>query len=262
MPTPSSFSPAQDPQLSVVIPCKNEAENLPILIGEIAAALAGRQLEILVIDDGSTDDTAAAAQRAGQTNGVTVRVLQHDRSSGQSAAVRTGVLHAGGDIIVCTDGDGQNNPAFMPALVDRLLELGPSFGMVGGQRIGRKDTAIKRFASRFANTLRGAMLADKTRDSGCGLKAVRADIFRRLPYFDGWHRFMAALVLREGYDVDFVDVVDRPRQFGVSKYGVFDRALIGSIDLFGVWWLKRRLKKRPVISEMTDLPNREGTASS
>jgi glycosyltransferase involved in cell wall biosynthesis len=179
VPTPSSFSPAQDLQLSVVIPCKNEAENLPILIGEIAAALAGRQLEILVIDDGSTDDTAAAAQRVGQTNGVTVRVLQHDRSSGQSAAVRTGVLHAGGDIIVCTDGDGQNNPAFMPALVDRLLELGPSFGMVGGQRIGRKDTAIKRFASRFANTLRGAMLADKTRDSGCGLKAVRADIFRR-----------------------------------------------------------------------------------
>lgn len=109
MPTPSSSSPAQDPQLSVVIPCKNEAENLPILIGEIASALAGRKLEILVIDDGSTDGTAEAAQRAGETTGATVRVLKHDRSSGQSAAVRTGVLHAGGDIIVCTDGDGQQS---------------------------------------------------------------------------------------------------------------------------------------------------------
>ena len=251
MPTPNTSMPVQGQKLSVVIPCKNEAENLPILIGEIAQALAGRELEILVIDDGSTDDTATAAQRAGEETAVKVRVLQHAQSSGQSAAVRTGVQHATGDIIICTDGDGQNNPEFMPALVDTLIERGPAFGMIGGQRVGRKDTAYKRFASRFANSLRGAMLADKTRDSGCGLKAVRAELFRRLPYFDGWHRFMAALVLREGYDVDFVDVIDRPRQFGVSKYGVFDRALIGSIDLFGVWWLKRRLKRRPVVSEMT-----------
>lgn len=249
---PASNSPDLPSQkLSVVIPCKNEAENLPILIGEIAEALSGRALEILVIDDGSTDDTGDAALRIGQKLGTTVRVLRHATSAGQSAAVRTGVHHAHGDIIICTDGDGQNNPAFMPALVDRLNERGPAFAMVGGQRVGRKDTAMKRFASRFANGLRGAMLADKTRDSGCGLKAVRTDLFRRLPYFDGWHRFMAALVLREGFDVDFVDVVDRPRQFGVSKYGVLDRALIGSIDLFGVWWLMRRLKKRPQVEEIT-----------
>ena len=236
-------------RLSVVIPCKNEAQNLPSLIAEIAKALHGRALEVLVIDDGSTDETGEAALAAGKANGVTVRVLSHASSAGQSAAVRTGVFNARGDIIVCTDGDGQNDPAFMPQLVDRLVAKGPGFGMVGGQRVGRKDTAIKRFASRFANGLRGAMLADKTRDSGCGLKAVRADLFKRLPYFDGWHRFMAALVLREGYDVDFVDVIDRPRQFGVSKYGVFDRALIGVIDLLGVWWLKRRLKRRPVVTE-------------
>ncbi|MFK7792802.1 MAG: glycosyltransferase family 2 protein [Devosiaceae bacterium] len=247
-----------NPRLSVVIPCKNEAENLPILISEIATALSGRDLEILVIDDGSTDDTAQAAHRAGVEASATVRVLHHETSAGQSAAVRTGVLNATGDIIICTDGDGQNDPAFMPALVDALQAHGPTFGMVGGQRVGRKASGLKRFASRFANKLRGAMLADKTRDSGCGLKAVRADIFRRLPYFDGWHRFMAALVLREGYDVDFVDVVDRPRQFGVSKYGVLDRALIGSIDLFGVWWLKRRVKRRPVVSELASTQSTQG----
>lgn len=253
----STASPAL--MLSVVVPCKNEAENLPSLIAEIANALGDRAVEVLVIDDGSTDDTGEAAQQAGKDSDIAVRVLRHANSSGQSAAVRTGVLHAKGDIIICTDGDGQNNPAFMPQLVDKLLQRGLDCGMVGGQRVGRKDTAVKRFASRFANGLRGAMLADKTRDSGCGLKAVRADLFRRLPYFDGWHRFMAALVLREGYDVDFVDVIDRPRQFGVSKYGVFDRALIGSIDLLGVWWLKRRLKHRPVVSEVTGTNSKEGS---
>lgn len=250
---PAATNPnSQEPMLSVVIPCKNEAENLPILIGEIATALSGRPLEVLVIDDGSTDGTGDAALKAGRELGAKVRVFRHAASAGQSAAVRTGVHNADGDIIICTDGDGQNDPAFMPDLVDKLNACGPAFGMVGGQRVGRKDTAMKRFASRFANGLRGAMLADKTRDSGCGLKAVRTDLFRRLPYFDGWHRFMAALVLREGYDVDFVDVIDRPRQFGVSKYGVLDRALIGSIDLFGVWWLLRRLKRRPVVEEISE----------
>lgn len=260
---PASTNPNPNvSMLSVVIPCKNEAENLPILIGEIATALSGHTLEVLVIDDGSTDGTGEVALRTGQEIGATVRVLRHAVSAGQSAAVRTGVHHAHGEIIICTDGDGQNDPAFMPALVDKLNECGPTFGMVGGQRVGRKDTAMKRFASRFANGLRGAMLADKTRDSGCGLKAVRTDLFRRLPYFDGWHRFMAALVLREGYDVDFVDVIDRPRQFGVSKYGVLDRALIGSIDLFGVWWLTRRLKKRPQVEEVAAAADADHAANT
>lgn len=234
--------------LSVVIPCKNETGNIEVLVGEIATALRGRQLEILVVDDGSTDGTGQAALGAGADHDAKVRVIRHETSAGQSSAVRTGVAHANGDIIVCTDGDGQNDPAFMPQLVDTLLERGAAYGMVGGQRVGRKDTAVKRFASRFANRLRGAMLADKTRDSGCGLKAVWAHVFHRLPYFDGWHRFMAALVLREGYQVDFVDVIDRPRQHGVSKYGVLDRALIGSIDLLGVWWLLRRMKRKPLAS--------------
>ena len=229
----------------MVIPCKDEAENLPILIGEIAVALAGRSVEILVIDDGSTDGTAAAARRAGAEHGLSVRVIQHDRPGGQSAAVRSGMLFSRGDIILCTDGDGQNDPAFLPVLADTLIARGPGFGMVGGQRTRRKDSTVKQYASRLANGLRRALLADKTVDSGCGLKAVRADVFRRLPYFDGWHRFMAALVLREGFDVEFVKVVDRPRRFGTSKYGVLDRALVGALDLLGVWWLKRRYRRRP-----------------
>lgn len=244
----------EHPQLSVIIPCKNEAENLPILIAEIARALSGRALEILVVDDGSSDGTGQAAHAAGLANSVPVRVIRHAASAGQSAAVRSGVLHARGAIIITTDGDGQNDPAFMPALVDKLEGLGSGCGMVGGQRVGRKDSTIKRYASRFANGLRGAMLADKTRDSGCGLKAVRAELFRRLPYFDGWHRFMAALVLREGFDVAFVDVTDRSRQFGVSKYGVLDRALVGVLDLLGVWWLKSRFRRRPQASEVSFEP--------
>ncbi|MBV6657293.1 MAG: glycosyltransferase family 2 protein [Devosiaceae bacterium] len=241
---------SQPPRLSVIVPCKNEAENLPSLIAEIAAALSDQRIEIIIVDDGSTDGTAEAAFAAGQREGVPLRVVQHANSAGQSAAVRTGMLHAKGEIIICTDGDGQNDPQFMPALVSTLDARGEGFGMVGGQRVGRKDTAVKRAASRLANQLRGALLADKTRDSGCGLKAVRADVFARLPYFDGWHRFMAALVLREGYDVDFVDVIDRPRQHGVSKYGVLDRALVGLIDMFGVWWLKRRYRRRAPATEL------------
>ncbi|MEM1286749.1 MAG: glycosyltransferase family 2 protein [Pseudomonadota bacterium] len=251
-PTPSKVSPAErGDTISVVVPCKNEAKNLPLLIAEIAQALAGRDFEVIVVDDGSTDDTTAAAWQAGQASNCAVRVLRHANSAGQSAAVRSGVFASRSSIVICTDGDGQNDPAFMPALADKLAELGPSYGMVGGQRVGRRDTPIKRLASGFANRLRGAILADKTRDSGCGLKAIRADIFRRLPYFDGWHRFMAALVLREGYDVAFIDVVDRPRRFGVSKYGVLDRALVGIFDLYGVWWLKRRSRRRAEPVEVT-----------
>ncbi|MEM9740568.1 MAG: glycosyltransferase family 2 protein [Pseudomonadota bacterium] len=255
----SSNSIEATPDLSVVIPCKNEAENLPILIAEIAAALDGRSFEVLVIDDGSTDGTAQSAWGAGRASKCRVRVVRHETSAGQSAAVRSGVFAAEGDIVVCTDGDGQNDPAFMPALVDRLAERGPTYGMVGGQRVGRRDTRIKRLASRFANGLRGAILADQTRDSGCGLKAVRTHLFRRLPYFDGWHRFMAALVLREGYQVDFVDVIDRPRRYGVSKYGVLDRALVGIFDLYGVWWLKRRYRRRATPVELTE--TRDETAT-
>jgi hypothetical protein len=152
--------------------------------------------------------------------------------------------------VVTIDGDGQNDPAFIPALV-RALEAGsPRVGLVAGQRIGRKASAFKKLQSRIANTVRDAILRDGTRDTGCGLKAFSRDVFLRLPYFDGLHRFLPALVRREGFEIGYVDVVDRPRAHGVSNYGMWDRLWVGILDLAGVWWLIRRKKKTPqIVSE-------------
>ncbi|MCB1507714.1 MAG: glycosyltransferase family 2 protein [Hyphomicrobiaceae bacterium] len=242
---------ADTPEISVIIPCKDEAENITILMDEIRDALQGRAFEVVVVDDGSSDGTGDVVLRRFEAGETWARAVRHARSAGQSSAVRTGVFAARGAILVTIDGDGQNNPAFIPELVDRLKAGGAKLGMVAGQRQKRTDSLAKRYASRFANKLRGAMLKDRTRDSGCGLKAVRAEVFRVLPYFDGWHRYMAALVLREGYDIDHLDVTDRPRRFGASKYGIFDRALIGVLDLIGVWWLRRRRKVVPQVSPIT-----------
>lgn len=236
---------------SVVVPARNEAPNLAILVREIAEAMRGRAFEVVVVDDGSADatgDTLASLR----LDGVPVRHLRHDRSAGQSAAVRTGVHAARGRLVVTIDGDGQNDPAFIPAMADALAAAGPGVGIVAGQRRGRTDTLAKRASSRFANGLRSAILKDGTRDTGCGLKAIRTDLFRTLPFFDGWHRYLPALVLMEGYSVVHVDVVDRPRRFGTSNYGVFDRARRGALDLAGVWWLRRRRRVRPSVVELTD----------
>ncbi|WP_321504017.1 glycosyltransferase family 2 protein [Breoghania sp.] len=237
------------PAVSVVIPAKDEIGNLPGLIEEIRSALDGTDFEVIPVDDGSSDgtDRMLAELRAASP---WLRPVRHARACGQSCAVRTGMLHARGDIVVTIDGDGQNDPAYIPAMVSALNAAGPSVGLCAGQRVGRKATTFKRYASRFANKLRGAILKDNTRDSGCGLKAVRREIFLRLPYFDSWHRFLPALVMREGYGICHVDVVDRERRHGASKYGVFDRALIGALDLFGVWWLRRRRKSLPIVSEI------------
>jgi glycosyltransferase involved in cell wall biosynthesis len=238
------------PAISVVIPCRNEAPNLAFLIGEVDAAMTGRSYEILVVDDGSTDDTAKVlAERIGKGDGR-LRHIRHDRSAGQSAAVRSGVLAARGAIVVTMDGDGQNDPVYLPKLADALEGAGPKVAIAAGQRLKRKDTKLKQLASRFANALRETILKDGTRDSGCGLKAIRADIFRRLPYFDGWHRYMPALVLREGFGVVHIDVVDRPRRHGKSNYGILDRGLRGALDLIGVWWLRRRRKVVPEVTEI------------
>ena len=152
-------------------------------------------------------------------------------------------------LIVTLDGDGQNDPAFIPALL-RALEAGaPRIGLVAGQRVKRKSGGFKKFQSRIANAVRGAVLRDGTRDTGCGLKAFRRDVFLALPYFDGLHRFLPALVKREGYAIGYVDVVDRPRGAGVSNYGMWDRLWVGILDLAGVWWLIRRKKHVPEIVE-------------
>ena len=244
------MSEVHQPAISVVIPCRNEAQNLAFLLGEVDAALAGLNYEVLVVDDGSTDGTGAVlGERIAKGDGR-VRHIRHDRSAGQSAAVRSGVLAARGGIIATMDGDGQNDPAYLPKLVEALEAAGPTIGIAAGQRLQRTDTKLKQFASKFANGLRESILRDGTRDSGCGLKAVRTEIFHRLPYFDGWHRYMPALVLREGFGVIHIDVVDRPRRHGKSNYGIVDRGLRGALDLIGVWWLRRRRKVVPNVTEI------------
>src|SRR5262249_25408587 len=148
------------------------------------------------------------------------------------------------------DGDGQNDPAFLPQLIEALEEGAPHVGLIAGQRVGRKATGFKRFQSRVANRVRNAILRDGTRDTGCGLKAFPRDLFLLLPYFDGLHRFLPALVKREGHEVGYVDVIDRSRHSGVSNYGLWDRLWVGILDLAGVWWLIRRKQRMPEISEI------------
>ena len=236
--------------VSIVVPVRNEAGNITPLITEIAAALDGLwPYEIIYVNDGSTDETAQrlAEEMARRPN---LRVLRHERSTGQSAAVRSGIRAAHGAMVATLDGDGQNNPAFLPDLIAALEKGGGRVGLVAGQRVGRKDTGFKKLQSRLANKIRNAVLHDGTRDTGCGLKAVRRDVFLMMPYFDGLHRFMPALVRREGYDIAYIDVIDRPRHSGVSNYGFFDRLWIGIMDLAGVWWLIRRKKPTPVAIEV------------
>lgn len=238
------------PAVSVVVPVRNEAQNVGPLVDEIAAALNGRwPFEVVYVNDGSSDDTEAELTRL-QGARPWLRQIKHAVSCGQSAAVRTGVAAARAPVVATLDGDGQNDPSFIPALL-RALEAGaPRVGLVAGQRIGRRDTGFKRFQSRIANKVRASILRDGTRDTGCGLKAFRRDVFLNLPYFDGLHRFLPALFKREGCDIGYADVIDRPRRHGMSNYGFWDRLWIGILDLFGVWWLIRRRKRVPQASEV------------
>jgi dolichol-phosphate mannosyltransferase len=238
------------PLVSVVVPVKNESGNIAPLVDEIAAALASRAFEIVYVNDGSTDATeqelgALMRERAW------LRQIRHQSSCGQSAAIRTGVAMARAELVVTIDGDGQNDPAFIPALIAAFMAGSPRVGLVAGQRVGRKTTPFKKLQSRTANAIRSTVLKDGTRDTGCGLKAFRRDLFLSLPYFDGLHRFLPALVRREGLDIAYVEVVDRPRRHGTSNYGFWDRLWIGMVDLFGVWWLIRRKKCIPQSVEVT-----------
>jgi dolichol-phosphate mannosyltransferase len=236
--------------VSIVVPVRNEAENIAPVIGEIAAALDGRwNYEIIYVDDGSTDATPERLASAMKSR-PNLRQVRHAVSTGQSAAVRSGVRFAQGAIVATLDGDGQNNAAFLPALISAIEQGGERTGLAAGQRVGRKDTGFKKIQSRIANSVRNSILHDGTRDTGCGLKAFRREVFLALPYFEGLHRFLPALVRREGYDIVYVDVIDRPRHSGVSNYGFFDRLWIGIMDLAGVWWLIRRKKPTPVATEV------------
>jgi glycosyltransferase involved in cell wall biosynthesis len=237
-------------RLSIVVPMRNEEENAAPLIEEIerfCATLA--PFELICVDDGSSDRTAARLAELGMGRPY-LRVLRHRESCGQSAAVRTGVRAARAPIVATLDGDGQNDPAFIPQLFEALEAGLPSVGLVAGQRIGRKDSGFKKLQSRVANGVRGRILRDGTRDTGCGLKAFRREVFLALPYFDGLHRFLPALVRREGYEIRLVDVIDRARRAGHSNYGLFDRLWIGIVDLAGVWWLIRRRRRVPIVSDI------------
>jgi dolichol-phosphate mannosyltransferase len=237
-----------EPILSVVIPARNEADNLAVLIPEVAAAVGDVQFEVVVTDDGSTDTTSAVLRRLAE-DGLPVRRISHSRSLGQSAGIYSAVRAARGRYIVTLDGDGQNDPAPIRAFVARLED--PQVGLVAGQRIGRKATFSKTIGSRFANAIRRAALKDDTRDTGCGIKAFRRDAFLDLPYFETMHRFLPALFLGDGWRVARIDVIDRDRRHGRSNYGNVDRLLVGILDLVGVWWLLRRRRRNPLRVERT-----------
>src|SRR6202012_4990454 len=228
--------------LSVVVPVKDEAENVAPLAREIASAV-GTDAEIVFVDDGSTDSTIAVLQSL-KTEIPSLRILAHGRNIGQSRAVRTGVRAAHGEIIATLDGDGQNAPHDIPKLVRMLREASADkrVGMVSGVRRTRMDNANKRYASGLANNFRRWMLKDGAVDSGCGIKAFRREAFLALPYFDNMHRFVIALMQREGYVVLFAEVEHRPRTHGVSKYNNLQRAIVGLSDTFGVRWLQHRYK--------------------
>ena len=253
-------TPAQPraPELSVVVPVKNEEANVGPLIAEITAALRGRSaFEILYIDDGSDDGTPAAL-RAARADTPELRILRHESCAGQSAAILTGVRSARSAWVATLDGDGQNDPADIPALLaarDAAPEPardpgtgGAGVTLVAGQRLSRRDSALKRLSSRVANVVRSRLLRDHARDTGCGLKLFRRDAYLELPAFDHMHRFLPALFARGGGVVLFVGVSHRARTRGRSKYGLHNRLWVGVVDLVGVMWLNRR-PVRPVARE-------------
>lgn len=230
-------------EFSVVVPVKDESGNASALAREIAAALDGRSYEMIFVDDESRDDTRAELVRL-RAELPALRVLAHRKNAGQSRAVRTGVLAARAPLIGTLDGDGQNDPADLPRLLARLVRAdAPSdLGMVGGVRAKRQDSWAKKIASKLANAVRRRLLNDGAVDSGAGVKVFKREAFLRLPYFDHMHRYMAALMLREGYAVEFLEVNHRPRGAGRSKYTNFGRLAANATDLWGVMWLRSRAR--------------------
>ena len=260
--------------LSVVVPIKNEVGNIRPLIDECLAVITPvlqGQFEIIYVDDGSTDDSLSELQAAMEEI-QNLRVYRHETSCGQSAAIRTGILGARGLWIVTLDGDGQNDPADIPAmlevagitpyeahdlqpfaLVQHPNQMPTQPTLVAGQRVNRKDTFSKRISSKIANSVRDSLLGDGVKDTGCGLKLFRRDAFLRLPYFDHAHRYLPALMRREGFQIATHPVSHRSRERGTSKYGMMNRLWVGIVDLLGVMWLNSRRRKSSV-SEIV-LPN-------
>jgi dolichol-phosphate mannosyltransferase len=238
--------------ISVVIPVLNESENIVDLIAEIKqASMVSPITEIVVVDDASTDNTIEVVKKL-FPHEPKLKILSHDQRAGQSAALRTGIRAATNEWVVTMDGDGQNNPADIQKLFGVLQSMDQSFPMlmVAGQREKRIDSNLKKFTSRAGNFIRGSLLNDGIRDTGCSLKLFRRDDFLILPFFNHIHRYLPALFLREYGTIKTVDVSHRARQAGQSKYGFWDRALAGAHDLIGVTWLLKRKSVRLMIKEL------------
>lgn len=235
--------------ISVVVPVHNEAENIKPLLDEIAAALTKfTDYEIIYVDDGSTDNTLEILKNAQQTISK-LRIFKHAQSCGQSAAIFTGIKAAKFPVIATLDGDGQNNPADIYHLYANLQtqrEYNSKLAMIAGWRNQRHDTQWRLISSKIANSIRAALLGDSTPDTGCGLKVFLRDAALELPFFDHYHRFLPALMLRAGYQVISLSVSHRPRERGISKYGTLDRLWVGISDILGVMWLKTRMKRTEV----------------
>jgi dolichol-phosphate mannosyltransferase len=249
--SPNDNGPAATLDVSVVIPVCNEHDNVLPLAREIHAALAGHdRFETIFVDDGSTDGTAQAVRAARSEGMPEIRLIRHALRSGQSAAVATGVREARAPWIATLDGDGQNDPADIPKLLDALRQAAsPRLKLVMGNRTTRRDTWLRRLSSRVANAVRGGLLKDGSPDTGCGIKGFDRSVFVDMPRFDHMHRFMPALVQREGFEVISVPVNHRERTRGRSKYGLHNRLWVGIVDLFGVMWLIRRASPRVRIDE-------------
>jgi dolichol-phosphate mannosyltransferase len=232
---------ASPPVVSIVVPVFNEEGAAAPLAREIAAAFRDVDYEMIFVDDASRDQTVETLRAVGAQL-PRLRVIRHGINAGQSRAVRTGVMAARAPIIVTLDGDGQNNPLDAPRLMRRLMAGPPALALVGGRRRKRRDSVAKKLASSLGNGLRKWLLNDQAEDTGCGLKAFRRDVFLRLPYFDHLHRYLPALVLREGFQIAFEDVSHRSRMTGASKYSNLGRALVSVSDLVGVLWLRSRAR--------------------
>lgn len=237
------------PEISVVVPVHDEQGAAAPLAREIAEAFKGRNFEMVFVNDASKDATLAELE-ALKAELPMLRVLSHARNAGQSRAVRSGVMAARGSIIVTLDGDGQNPPADAPKLADALIAAPAEVALVGGVRAKRQDSGAKRWASKWANGFRKWMLKDDADDTGCGLKAFRRDVFLRLPYFDHIHRYLPALVIREGYQNRFMNVDHRHRETGRSKYTNLGRLWAALSDMVGVMWLRTRSRNPGNVSEV------------
>ncbi len=223
------------------------------LAREISAALDGRlNFEVLFVDDGSSDATAAEVLRIRDGSATPIRLLRHDQCIGQSAGICTGIRAAKAPWIATLDGDGQNDPADIPRLIEALrdYDYDGCLKLVMGNRTTRRDNRLRRLSSRIANSVRRTVLNDGTPDTGCGIKLVERETFLQLPHFNHMHRFLPALVQRAGQRVISVPVSHRQRMQGTSKYGVNNRLWVGIVDLFGVMWLiRRRITQQTVVAE-------------